>query len=72
LAARLVAEEASDAKQQLIELGCVVEDHHGAGAEGRPNRPSALEAERHVEVRLGNERARGTAQENSAQAPSFT
>ena len=49
LAARLVAEERGDPAERTDQVGGLVEDHHDARPERRPDRPRALERERRVE-----------------------
>jgi hypothetical protein len=46
LAARFVAEEGGDPAERADEVGRLVEDHHDAGAERRPDGPGPLEGER--------------------------
>jgi len=71
LPARLVAEEARDAKQNPFEVRGVIEDDHGAGAERGPNGPRAFEAERHIELRFGDERAGSATKEHCTQRPAL-
>src|SRR5207253_5227059 len=53
LPAGLVLEEARDAKQDLIEVGGVVQHDHRARPEGRADGPGPFEAEGHIQLLLG-------------------
>ena len=70
MAARLVAEEPRDAQQDLLEIGRLVEDDDGAGPQRGPYRARSFEAQGHVELSAGHERARRAAEQHRLQSPS--
>src|SRR5207237_920023 len=61
LPAGLVAKEPRDPKEDLPHVRGVVEDHDGAGAQRRPDRPGAVEAQGHVQLVGGDEGPRRAA-----------
>src|SRR5206468_1012103 len=64
LAARLVAEEAGDAEEDLPHVRGVVEQHHRARAERGADAAHSLEAQRHVDLLRREERPRRAAKQD--------
>ena len=69
LAARLIAEEARDAQQDAFHVGGVVEHDHSARTQRCADGSRALEAERNVKLRGGDEGARRSAEQDCLQRP---
>ncbi len=70
--AAFVGEEVRQPLQHIAQVGTLVEDHDGAGAEGQVRRAQVFKGQDHVQVFLSGKRACGAAHEHGLKfAPRF-